>query len=65
MDELLEDVCFSKERQKSPVDLAGKSRDTGKAFSLSKQERNKKRTVKSYILLCFIRLNPAGKASGV
>lgn len=65
MNELLEDVFFSKERQKSPVHLDGKSRDTGKAFSWSKQERNKKGAVKSYILLCFARLKPAGKASGV
>lgn len=64
-DELLEDVCFSKESQKSTVDLAGLSRDKGKAFSSSNQERNKKRAVKSYILLCFVRLKPAGTASGV
>lgn len=64
-DELLEDVCFSKESQKSTVDLAGLSRDKGKAFSSSNQERNKKRAVKSYVLLCFVRLKPAGTASGV
>lgn len=64
-DELLEDVCFSRENQKSTVDLFGQNRDKGKAFSSSKQERNKKRAVKNYILLCFVRLKPAGTASGV
>lgn len=33
MDELLEDVAFSEERQKSPVDLFAKTRDTCKPFS--------------------------------
>lgn len=33
MDKLLEDVCFPKERQRSPVDLVVKSRVTDKAFS--------------------------------
>lgn len=60
-DDLLENVCFSKETQKSTVDLTGES----KAFSSSKQERNRKRAVKIYILLCFAGLKPAGTASGV
>lgn len=58
---MLEDVCFSQETQKSTVDLASKNRDKGKAFSSSKQERNKKRAVKSYMSLCFARLKLAGK----
>lgn len=57
--------AFPKRAKKSTVDLAGLSRDKGKAFSSSNQERNKKRAVKSYILLCFVRLKPAGTASGV
>lgn len=61
---MLEGVCFSKEIQKNTVDLVCKTRAKGKAFSSSKQER-KKRAVQSYILLCFARLKPAGKASGV
>lgn len=64
-DELLEDVCFSKETQRSTVDLAGKSRDKGETFSTSKPERNRKRAVKIYMLLCFAGLKPAGTASRV
>lgn len=39
MDELLEDVAFSEERQKSPVDLFAKTRDTCKPFSWSKPQK--------------------------